>query len=65
MQWKQSDGSIDFIAHHSVLNDTSSSTPLRMVADRALKNYKIGPSLNNLLPKGPNSLSNLLKAFCQ
>ena len=64
-QWKQSVGSRDYIAQHGVLNNSSSSTPLRMVADRALKNYKIGPSLNNLLPKGPNSLRNQLKVFCR
>ena len=56
-------GYIHFIGHHGVMKDTSTTTPLRMVANCALKNNNTGPSANDLWPKGPNSLSNLVEVW--
>ena len=52
-----------FVGHHSVLNDQSASTPVRVVTDSALKNCYTGPSLNELLLKGPNSLNNMFQVL--
>ena len=52
-------GPIHFIGHHAVKNSHSKSTPVRLVADSAMKNNFQGPSLNDILPKGPNALSDL------
>ena len=41
--------------------DTSPTNPLRLVADSTIKNYDTGPAVRDLWPKGPNSMSNLLK----
>ena len=57
--WKAQGLPIHFIAHHCVLNDGSKSTPVRVVLDSTLKNNYQGPSLNDVLCKGPNGLSNL------
>ena len=60
---KDEGGLINYIGHHGVEKDTSVTTPLRMVANSATKNCNTGPSVNDLWPKGPNSLSNLLKVL--
>ena len=54
---------VHFIGHHGVLNPGSKSTPLRKVSDSSMKNNYTGPSLNNCIPKGPNSLTNLLEVL--
>ena len=60
---KDEGGLINYIGHHGVEKDNSVTTPLRMVANSATKNCNTGPSVNDLWPKGPNSLSNLLKVL--
>ena len=50
-------GPINYITHHGVLKD-SVTTPLRVVTNSSHKNGKY--SLNDLLPKGPNSLNDML-----
>ena len=52
-------GPIHFIGHHAVRNSHSKSTPVRLVANSAIKNKFQGPSLNDILPKGPTVLSDL------
>ena len=54
---KEIGGYINYICHHGVEKDISTTTPLRMVANSATKNT--GPAVNDLWPKGPISLSNL------
>ena len=63
--WQESGGKIHYISHHGVVNDNSASTPLRLVANSAVKNCSTGPSANDMWPKGPNSINNLLKVFCR
>ena len=53
------DGYVHYIGHHGVEKEKSESTPLRMVANSALKNCSTGPSANDLWPKGPKSLNSL------
>ena len=51
-------GPVQYITHHAVLKD-STSTPLRVVTNSSFKNGKY--SLNDILPKGPNSLNDMLE----
>ena len=51
-------GPSQYITHHGVLKD-SVSTPLRVVTNSSFKNGKY--SLNDLLPKGPKSLNDMLE----
>ena len=51
-------GPVQYITHHCVMKD-SISTPLRVVTNSSFKNGKY--SLNDLLPKGPNSLNDMLE----
>ena len=51
--WK---GPLNYIIHHGVEKD-SATTPLRIVTNSSLKNGKY--SLNDCLPKGPNSLNSM------
>ena len=55
-------GSVQYITHHAVLKD-SSSTPLHVVTNSSFKNGKY--SLNDILPKGPNSLNDMLEVTLQ
>ena len=57
------DGVVHYISHHGVDSDHSATTPLRLVANSAVKNCSTGPSANDLWPKGPNSINNLLKVL--
>ena len=50
-------GPTQYITHHAVLKD-SASTPVRSVTNSSFKNGS--HSLNSLLPKGPNSLNDML-----
>ena len=61
--WKDKGGKVHYIGHHPVYKMSSKTTPVRMVSDSALKNNYIGPSLNNCMPKPPNSINNLLKVL--
>ena len=56
-EMKEYAGPINYITHHGVLKD-SASTPLRIVTNSAKKNGLY--SINDLLPKGPNSLNDML-----
>merc|ERR1712115_506206 len=51
-------GLVQYITHHGVLKD-SATTPLRVVTNSSFKNGKY--SLNDCLPKGPNSLNDMLE----
>ena len=52
-KYKENGGYVNYIGHHGVRKDTSNTTPLRLVANSALKNCSTGPSVNDLWPKGP------------
>ena len=52
------DGPVNYVTHHGVAKPDSISTALRVVCNSSLDNH--GVSLNDLLPKGPNSLVPLL-----
>ena len=54
---------VHFIGHHAVYKDTSKSSPIRMVADCALRNCYTGPSLNQCCPRPPNSLNDLYQVL--
>ena len=68
-EWKQrnkadpTDGIVHYISHHGVEKEKSLTTPLRLVTNSAVKNCSTGPSVNDLWPKGPNSLNNLFKVL--
>ena len=49
-------GPVQLISHHGVLSG-SATTPLRIVNNTSLKNGSL--SLNDCLPKGPNSLNSI------
>ena len=51
-------GPVQYITHHGVMKD-SVSTPLRVVTNSSFRNGKY--SLNDILPKGPNSLNDMLE----
>ena len=51
------DGPKQYITHHGVLKD-SVTTPLRVVTNSSFNNA--GNSLNSCLPKGPNSLNDVI-----
>ena len=55
-------GPVQYITHPAVLKD-SSSTPLHVVTNSSFKNGKY--SLNDILPKGPNSLNDMLEVTLQ
>ena len=50
-------GVVNYITHHGVIKD-SASTQLRVVTNSSKKNGKY--SLNDIMPKGPNSLNDML-----
>ena len=55
--WEQGGNPVNYCSHHAVLKDTK-STKCRIVTNSSLNHN--GTSLNAILPKGPNSISNLL-----
>ena len=61
--WKKKGGPVNYISHHGVLKETSATTKLRIVSNSSLNNNNQGFSLNDCLPKGPNSLVPLLEAL--
>ena len=61
--WKDEGNPLHYVGHHCVYNDHSASTPVRLVTNSALKNCYSGPSLNDKLMKGPNSLNNLYRVL--
>ena len=54
-EWK---GPVNYISHHGVDQPGSATTPLRVVTNSSLNNG--GRSLNDCLPRGPNSLNPML-----
>ena len=56
-KWESNGGPVNYCSHHAVLKD-SKSTACRSVCNSSLAHA--GTSLNNLLPKGPKAISNLL-----
>ena len=54
---KEYSGPVNYITHHGVMKD-SVTTPLRVVTNSSKKNGQF--SLNDLMPKGPNSLNDML-----
>ena len=50
-------GPVSYISHHEVFKEDSASTPVRIVLNSSLKFN--GISINDIMMKGPNSLSNL------
>ena len=61
--WRIKGGPVNYISHHGVLKESSQTTKLRIVSNSSLVNNKAGFSLNDCLPKGPNSLVPLLEAL--
>ena len=61
--WKEAGNPIHYVGHHCVMNDASKSTPIRIVVDSTVKNNYQGPSLNDVLIKGPNALNNLYQCL--
>ena len=58
-EMKEYDGPVNYIDHHGVLSD-SATTPYRFVVNSSLDNNNSGVSLNDCIPKGPNSIKSLL-----
>ena len=52
-------GSLNYISHHGVPKPGLVTTSLRVVSNSSLDNNNSGLSYNNILPKGPNSLTPL------
>ena len=62
-EWKDTGGKVHYVSHHGVLNSHSTTTPLRIVVNSALKNCYDGPSLNDLYGVGPNKINNLISVL--
>ena len=56
-EWESKGNPVNYCSHHAVLKD-SKSTACRSVCNSSLSHN--GTSLNEMLPKGPKALSNLL-----
>ena len=63
IEWKEKGLPMHYIAHHCVVKEESLSTKTRIVLDSTLKNNYTGPSLNDVLKKGPNGLAPLFNVF--
>ena len=55
-------GPVNYVDHHGVLSD-SNTTPYRFVVNSSLSNNNSGISLNDCIPKGPNSLRSLFQCI--
>ena len=60
-QHKEEGGLINYILHHWVENDGSTTTHLWLVANSATQNFNTGLAVNDLWSRGPNSLLSLLR----
>jgi hypothetical protein len=49
-------GDINYIGHHGVEKDTSTTIILGLMPNSATENCNTVPAVNDLWPKGPNSL---------
>jgi hypothetical protein len=56
------EGPVNYISHHGVLKPGSTTTKLRVVSNSSLDNNNSGLSLNDCLPKGPNTLVPLIQS---
>ena len=56
-------GSISYYTHLPVFKPDSTTTPLRIVFNGALKNANAGVSPNDCMYKGPNALNSLLQVL--
>ena len=54
-------GPVNYVDHHPVHNPGSLTTPYRVVVNSSLDNNNQGISVNEMWPKGPNSLTPLIK----
>ena len=61
--WEKKGQPVHFLAHHAVIKEESKSTKCRIVLDSTMKNNYQGPSLNDVLKKGPNGLASLYNVF--
>ena len=52
-------GQAHCVSIHHVVNDKSSTTPIRLVVNSSLRCPRSGKSLNEMLAKGPNLLNDL------
>ena len=59
-QWEARGGPVNFCSHHGILKDNK-NTKFRSVCNSSLSHN--GTSLNQILPKGPTAISNLLHVF--
>ena len=55
------EGPVNYISHHGVLKPGSTTTKLCVVSNSSLDNNNSGLSLNECLPKGPNTLVPLIQ----
>ena len=55
------EGPVNYISHHGVLKPGSATTKLRVVSNSSLDNNNSGLSLNDCLPKVPNTLVPLIQ----
>ena len=55
-------GPVNYVDHHGVLSN-SNTTPYRFVVNSSLSNNNSGTSLNDCIPKGPNSLRSLFQCI--
>ena len=53
------EGPVHYVSVQYVINDHSSTTPLRLVINSSLKDPVSGMSLNDMLCKGPNVLNDI------
>ena len=51
------DGPVHYVPLQLVVNEDSKSTPFRIVTNTSCMDAKTGESLNDILAKGPNLLS--------
>ena len=59
-EMKAYQGPVNYVDHHPVHNPGSLSTPYRVVVNSSLDNNNQGISVNDMWPKGPNSLTPLI-----
>ena len=56
-------GPVHYLVHFPVYKPGSGSTPLRIVANSALKNCHNGKSLNECMDRGPNTLTDITQVL--
>ena len=56
-KYKDTGQPVHYVAHHAVYNSHSLSSSVRLVIDSSIRNQYTGPTLNQLIAKGPSSLN--------